>query len=253
MKARLPASLVSLLSGVLTMTAAAQDVHDAPRRKMADEIAAMARETASETGRVAFATRVLNAMARVERHRFVAAGDEGQAYRNSPLPIGSGQTISQPYIVALMTDLLDLKGGEKVLEVGTGSGYQAAVLAELAATVYSIEIVEPLGSLAAQRLAAAGYRNVITRIGDGYQGWREAAPFDGIMVTAAAREVPPALVEQLKPGGKLVIPVGAQGSNQELYVITKAADGKSQRRRVLAVRFVPLTGGPGAGVKPALP
>jgi protein-L-isoaspartate(D-aspartate) O-methyltransferase len=180
----------------------------------------------------------------VERHRFVAAGDETDAYRNRPLGIGNGQTISQPYIVALMSDFLDLKGGEKVLEIGTGSGYQAAVLAELAAAVYSIEIVEPLGRVAAQRLAAAGYRNVVTRIGDGYQGWREAAPFDGIMVTAAAREVPPALIEQLKPGGKLVIPVGVQSSHQELLVITKAADGKSQTRRVLAVRFVPLTGGP---------
>jgi protein-L-isoaspartate(D-aspartate) O-methyltransferase len=226
------------------VTAAAQDVYEATRRKMADEIAAMARDTASETGRSAFAARVMNAIAKVERHRFVAAGDEGQAYRNSPLGIGNGQTISQPYIVALMTDLLDLKGGEKVLEIGTGSGYQAAVLAELAATVYSIEIVEPLGRLAAQRLSAAGYRNVITRIGDGYQGWREAAPFDAIMVTAAAREVPPALVEQLKPAGKLVIPLGSQGSNQELFVISKSADGKPQTRRVLAVRFVPLTGGP---------
>jgi protein-L-isoaspartate(D-aspartate) O-methyltransferase len=244
MKARLPAFLVSLLSGVLTVSATAQDVYESPRRKMAEEIAAMARDTANETGRTTFAVRVMNAITKVERHRFVAPGDEAQAYRNSPLAIGNGQTISQPYIVALMTDLLDLKGGEKVLEIGTGSGYQAAVLAELAATVYSIEIVEPLGRLAAQRLSATGYRNVITRIGDGYQGWREAAPFDGIMVTAAAREVPPALIEQLKPGAKLVIPIGSQGSNQELLLIAKSADGKTQTRRVLAVRFVPLTGGP---------
>ena len=228
--------------------AAAQDAYEAPRRKMADEIAAMARETASETGRVVFDVRVMNAMRKVQRHRFVAAGDEASAYRNHPLGIGNGQTISQPYIVALMTDLLDLKGAEKVLEIGTGSGYQAAVLAELAATVYTIEIIEPLGRVAAQRLAAAGYRNVVTRIGDGYQGWADAAPFDAILVTAAAREVPPALVEQLKPGGKLVIPVGAQGSHQELFVIMKSADGKTQTRRVLAVRFVPLTGGP--AVKP---
>jgi protein-L-isoaspartate(D-aspartate) O-methyltransferase len=235
--------LTGLLLATLMASASAQD-YSAARAKMADEIAAMARETASETGREAFAARVMNAIGKVERHRFVAAGDEANAYRNRPLGIGSGQTISQPYIVALMTDLLDLKGGEKVLEIGTGSGYQAAVLAELASTVYSIEIVEPLGRLAAQRLSAAGYRNVITRIGDGYQGWREAAPFDAMMVTAAAREVPPALVEQLKPGGKLVIPVGSQSSHQELFVIAKAADGKTQTRRVLAVRFVPLTGGP---------
>jgi protein-L-isoaspartate(D-aspartate) O-methyltransferase len=246
MKVRLPAFLVSLLSGIITVSASAQDVYEAPRRKMAGEIAAMARETAAETGRAAFSARVMSTMAKVERHRFVASGDEGQAYRNSPLAIGNGQTISQPYIVALMTDLLDLRGGEKVLEIGTGSGYQAAVLAELAATVNSIEIVEPLGRLAAQRLSAAGYRNVVTRIGDGYQGWREAAPFDAIVVTAAARAVPPALIEQLKPGGRMVIPLGAPGGHQELMLIVKAADGTTHTRRVLAVRFVPLTGGPAA-------
>jgi protein-L-isoaspartate(D-aspartate) O-methyltransferase len=235
---------LSVLSGLIIMsTAAAQDAFDALRRKMVEEIAALARETASETGRAAFSTRVMNVMAKAERHRFVAAGDEANAYRNSPLGIGNGQTISQPYIVALMSDLLDLKGSEKVLEIGTGSGYQAAVLAELADKVYSIEIIEPLGRLAAQRLSAAGYKNVQTRIGDGYQGWREAAPFDAIMVTAAAPAVPPALVEQLKPGGKLVIPVGSQSSHQELLLIAKSADGKTQTRRVLAVRFVPLTGG----------
>jgi protein-L-isoaspartate(D-aspartate) O-methyltransferase len=224
--------------------AAAQD-YAAARAKMADEIAAMARDTAGETARAAFSPRVMQAINSVERHRFVAAGDEAHAYRNSPLAIGNGQTISQPYIVALMSDLMALTGGETVLEIGTGSGYQAAVLAQLAARVYSVEIVEPLGKLAAQRLAAAGYRNVVTRIGDGYQGWRDAAPFDAIMVTAAAREVPPALIEQLKPGGRLVIPLGAQNSNQQLLVLTKAADGTTQTRRVLAVRFVPLTGGPG--------
>ncbi len=238
---------LSIVLGLIVMTmAAAQDAFDAPRRKMVDEIAATARETASETGRVAFSARVMNAITKVERHRFVAAGDEANAYRNSPRGIGNGQTISQPYIVALMSDLLDLQGGEKVLEIGTGSGYQAAVLAELAATVYSIEIIEPLGRIAAQRLSAAGYKNVVTRIGDGYQGWREAAPFDAIMVTAAAPAVPPALIEQLKSGGKLVIPVGSQSSHQALLLITKAADGKTQTRHVLAVRFVPLTGGPDA-------
>ena len=241
-------TFTGFLFATVMATASAQDQYPVARAKMADEIAVMARETAVETGRAAFGFRVMNAIGKVERHRFVAAGDEASAYRNTPLAIGNGQTISQPYIVALMTDLLDLTGAEKVLEIGTGSGYQAAVLAELAATVYSIEIVEPLGRVAAQRLSAAGYRNVITRIGDGYQGWREAAPFDAIMVTAAAREVPPALIEQLRPGGKLVIPVGAQGSHQELLVITKSASGAAQTRRVLAVRFVPLTGGP-AGKK----
>ena len=238
---------MKILAGLVLSTAmtaaSAQDIYTTARAKMADEIAVIARDTSAETGRLVFAARVMNAMSKVERHRFVAAGDEVHAYRNTPLAIGNGQTISQPYIVALMSDLLDLRGGEKVLEIGTGSGYQAAILAELAATVYTIEIVEPLGRIAAQRLSAAGYRNVITRIGDGYQGWREAAPFDAIMVTAAAREIPPALIEQLKPGGKLVIPVGSQGSHQELLVVTKSADGKTETRRVLAVRFVPLTGG----------
>lgn len=237
-----------LLTGLLLATvmnaASAQDNYAAARAKMADEIAAMARDTAAETGRAVFSPRVMRAITQVERHRFVAPGDERNAYLNRPLAIGNGQTISQPYIVALMTDLLELTGSEKVLEVGTGSGYQAAVLAELAASVYTIEIVEPLGRVAAQRLAAAGYRNVVTRIGDGYQGWREAAPFDAIMVTAAARAMPPALIEQLKPGGRLVIPVGAQGAHQELLLITRSGDGAVQTRRVLAVRFVPLTGGP---------
>ncbi|MEQ1772621.1 MAG: protein-L-isoaspartate(D-aspartate) O-methyltransferase [Burkholderiales bacterium] len=236
-------TLAGLMLAIVMNTVSAQDSYAMARAKMVAEIAAMARDTAAETGRAVFGARVMNAMNKVERHRFVAAGDEASAYRNAPLAIGNGQTISQPYIVALMSDLLDLSGSEKVLEIGTGSGYQAAVLAELATSVHSIEIVEPLGRLAAQRLSAAGYRNVITRVGDGYQGWREAAPFDAIMVTAAAREMPLALVEQLKPGGKLVIPVGAQGSHQELLLITKSADGKTQTRHVLAVRFVPLTGG----------
>jgi protein-L-isoaspartate(D-aspartate) O-methyltransferase len=239
--------ILSFISGVLIMsTATAQDAYDAPRRKMVEEIALMARQTAGETGRTAFSPRVMNAMAKVERHRFVAAGDEAHAYRNTPLAIGSGQTISQPYIVALMSDLMNINSGDKVLEIGTGSGYQAAVLAELSSTVYTIEIVEPLGRVAAQRLAAAGYRNVVTRIGDGYQGWPEAAPFDAIMVTAAASTVPPALIGQLKTGGKLVIPVGSQGWHQELLVLTRLPDGTAQTRRVLDVRFVPLTGGPAA-------
>jgi len=237
-------SVIGLLLVTAMTAASAQELYTTARAKMVGEINALARDTAAETGRSVFSPRVMNAMGTVERHRFVAAGDEANAYRNSPLAIGNGQTISQPYIVALMTDLLDLKPADKVLEIGTGSGYQAAVLAQLAATVYTIEIVEPLGRIAAQRLAAAGYRNVITRIGDGYQGWREAAPFDAIMVTAAARDVPPALIEQLKPSGKLVIPVGSQFSHQELLVITRSADGKTDTRRVLAVRFVPLTGGP---------
>ncbi len=194
-----------------------------------------------ETGRERLNERVLAAMNKVPRHRFVPADMEPHAYENRPLPIGNGQTISQPFIVALMTDLLDLKPADKVLEIGTGCGYQAAVLGELAREVYTIEIVAPLAEDAAARLAALGYRNVNARSGDGYQGWPEHAPFDAIIVTAAAPAVPPALIEQLKPGGRLVIPVGAQWSGQQLLVIEKDADGKTTTRDVLAVRFVPLT------------
>ncbi|HWP87438.1 MAG TPA: protein-L-isoaspartate(D-aspartate) O-methyltransferase, partial [Burkholderiales bacterium] len=175
------------------------------------------------------------------RHRFVPADQEPNAYANRPLPIGNGQTISQPFIVALMTDMLGLKATDRVLEIGTGCGYQAAVLAELAREVYTIEIVAPLAREAAARFAELGYRNINARSGDGYRGWPAHAPFDAIIVTAAAPEVPPALIEQLKPGGKLVIPVGAQWSGQELRIIEKDQHGKTTTRNALAVRFVPLT------------
>jgi protein-L-isoaspartate(D-aspartate) O-methyltransferase len=179
----------------------------------------------------------------VPRHWLVAAGDEAQAYLNRPLSIGQGQTISQPFIVALMTDLLDVQPGERVLEIGTGSGYQAAVLAELGANVHTIEIIEPLGRDAARRLAELGYTNIVTRIGDGYRGWPEQAPFDSIIVTAAAPDVPQALAEQLKPGGKLVIPIGSPMGAQTLYVAQKEPGGRLVRRQVLPVRFVPMTTG----------
>ena len=188
---------------------------------------------------------VMAALGRVPRHRFVPPALAHRAYENSPLPIGQGQTISQPYIVALSTDLIEPKPGDVVLEVGTGSGYQAAVLAELVKTVYSIEIVEPLGREAERRLAANGYRNVVVRIGDGYAGWPERAPFDAIVVTAAAPHVPEPLVAQLKPGGRMVIPVDAGAFGQDLLLIRKHADGTLSRTVVLPVRFVPLTG-PGA-------
>ena len=231
-----------LLASLSTMDASAQDRYAAERKVMLEEIARITRETRIETGRGEINPRVMSAMARVPRHRLVPAGDQGQAYRNRPLAIGLGQTISQPFIVALMTDLLDAKPGDRILEVGTGSGYQAAVLAELGARVYTIEILEALGREAATRLADLGYANVVTRIGDGYRGWPEHAPFDSIIVTAAARGVPPALVEQLKTGGKLVIPVGEAGGAQTLYLMEKQPDGKTTRKLVLAVRFVPLTG-----------
>jgi len=224
------------------MDANAQDPYAVARNAMLEEIARTTAQTRSETGRATLSASVMEAMGRVPRHKLVPAGDEGSAYRNSPLAIGLGQTISQPFIVALMTDLLEVKPGKKVLEVGTGSGYQAAVLAELGARVYTVEILEALGREAAARLAGLGYRSIMTRIGDGYRGWPEAAPFDSIIVTAAAREVPPALIDQLKPGGKLVIPVGESGGVQNLYVMEKQPDGNVTRRHILAVRFVPLTG-----------
>jgi protein-L-isoaspartate(D-aspartate) O-methyltransferase len=212
------------------------------RRQMVEEIAAMARSTAGYTGRARFAERVMAAMERVPRHLFVGEREVASAYRNHPLPIGSGQTISQPYIVALSTDLIDPQPAHVVLEVGTGSGYQAAVLAELVKQVWTIEIVEPLGREATARLARLGYPNVGVRVGDGYLGWPEHAPFDGIVVTAAAPFLPEPLVAQLKPGGKMVIPVGSQALGQDLLRVEKAIDGTVSRRTVLPVRFVPMTG-----------
>jgi protein-L-isoaspartate(D-aspartate) O-methyltransferase len=232
--------------GTLTgpvMTACAQDPYAAPRRQMVEEIARMARDTGAQTGRPVFSARVMAAMAKVPRHRLVPADEERNAYHNRPLSIGQGQTISQPYIVALMTELLDLQPGDRVLEIGTGSGYQAAVLAELAHTVYTVEIVEPLARESARRLAELGYRNIFVRTGDGHHGWPEHAPFDAIMVTAAAREVPRALLDQLKPGGRLVVPVGDRDRVQTLYVLGKDAAGAISQRAVLSVRFVPMTGG----------
>ncbi len=223
--------------------AAAPDGREQDRARMVEAIASMASATAADTGRAAFSNRVMTAMATVPRHRFVPPQLADRAYANHPLPIGQGQTISQPYIVALMTDLLDVAPGDSVLEIGTGSGYQAAVLAELAASVYSIELLAPLARRAAATLAELGYRNINTRIGDGYAGWPEYAPFDAIMVTAAAPQVPQALIDQLRAGGRLVIPVGGQGDAQQLQVIDKQADGRAVTRRVLSVRFVPLVCG----------
>ena len=230
-----------LFPAMITADAEGQDSYVVQRHAMVETIVAITRETRFETGRERLSERVMVAMAKVPRHRFVPPGEERYAYDNRPLPIGHGQTISQPFIVALMTDLLELKPGHKVLEIGTGSGYQAAVLGELAREVYTIEIVEPLAKEAAARLVALGYRNVTARSGDGYLGWPEHSPFDAIMVTAGALEVPPALVTQLKPGGRLVIPVGPQWRGQSLLVIEKDASGKTTTRNVLAVRFVPLT------------
>ena len=202
--------------------------------------------TAPQSGGSATATTldagVLEAMRRVPRHAFVPASQRELAYANRPLPIGYGQTVSQPYIVALMTDLLRLGQHSRALEIGTGSGYQAAVLAELGHHVYTIEIVSELAELAAKRLSELGYDTVHTRQGDGYYGWPDAAPFDGIIVTAAASQIPPPLLEQLKPGGRMVIPIGAAFLVQELMLIEKLADGSIRTEALLPVAFVPLVG-----------
>lgn len=185
--------------------------------------------------------RVLEALRRVERHRFVPEALQDQAYQDRPLPIGHGQTISQPYVVALMTELAAVRPGARVLEVGTGSGYQAAVLSQLAGQVYTIEIVVPLAEAARRRLARLGFANVTVRAGDGYRGWPEHAPFDAILVTAAPPELPEPLLRQLAPGGRLVAPVGPEDGEQALVVVERTTDGL-RRRTVLPVRFVPMTG-----------
>lgn len=193
-------------------------------------------------GKDALSPRVMQAMREVPRERFVPEEMRSLAFRNGPVPIGHGQTISQPYIVALMTDLLEPEPQDVILEVGTGSGYQAAVLSRLVRKVYSLEIIEPLASEARKRLAALGYDNVEVRHADGYAGLPEHAPYDGIIVTAAAPFVPPPLIEQLKPGARLVIPVGQPGWSQSLKVVEKRPDGRINERDVLDVAFVPLTG-----------
>ena len=213
----------------------------ADRKAMLRDILEEVAMTRREIGKAALDQRVMDAMAKVPRERFVGKYDSYRAFVNGPLPIGYGQTISQPYIVALMTDLLKVGAGDTVLEIGTGSGYQTAVLAELVQQVYSIEIIDALAGAAGERLQELGYGNVSVRHGDGYQGWPEHAPFDGIIVTAAAPEVPPPLVEQLKPGARLVIPVGEPGGVQQLMVVEKRADGSVGSRNILMVAFVPLT------------
>ena len=214
----------------LAPVAARADEFDELRRRMVDG-QIRARDVSSP--------RVLAAMEKVPRHRFVPDTYRAQAYEDYPLPIGEEQTISQPYIVALMTSLVDLEGGERVLEIGTGSGYQAAVLAQIASEVYSIEILDSLAARARSTLSELGYGNVQVRVGDGFAGWPEKAPFDAILVTAAPPKVPQPLLDQLKVGGKLVIPVGRYF--QDLKVYTRTADG-FEVRNVIPVRFVPMTG-----------
>jgi protein-L-isoaspartate(D-aspartate) O-methyltransferase len=234
-----------LLAALLAATlAAAPADEDATWRKLRE---AMVRDTIARPrdGRLPVRNaRVLEAMRQTPRHEFVPSQLLAQAYQDHPVPIGHGQTISQPYIVAMMTELLDPQPGDRVLELGTGSGYQAAVLSSLVKDVYTIEIVSPLGDEARQRLRRLGYDNVHVRVGDGYYGWPEEAPFDAIIVTAWATHVPPPLLEQLKPGGRMVIPVGNALYQQNLVVVHKGKGPRDLRMEsVMPVIFVPLTGG----------
>ena len=217
------------------------DVKDLQTQLIA-EIELDTRKTAGYTGRPALRVRVGDAMATVARHNFVDSYGPDAAYANRPLPIGYGQTISQPFIVALMTDLLDPEAEHVVLEIGTGSGYQAAVLATLVRHVYTIEIIPELAESAERRLTDLGYENISVKAGDGYFGWPEHAPFDGIIVTAVGPDIPSSLIDQLKVGGRMALPLGTQYSAQNLTVVTKQADGDYTTEQVLPVAFVPLTG-----------
>ena len=228
--------LMLVLAAVLLVVGCAYaqpDPEEARRRMVEEQI----------RSRGVQAPRVLEAMLEVPRHEFVSPGDVDRAYGDGPLPIGHGQTISQPYIVALMTELADPDPDERALEIGTGSGYQAAVLSRLVSHVYTIELVEPLAEAAADTLGRLGYDNITVRAGDGYRGWPDEAPFDLIVVTAAPDEVPRALVDQLAVGGRMVVPVGAQHEVQELRLLEKQPDGSLETRYVLEVRFVPMVRG----------
>lgn len=243
----IPAVGITLMTALLSLTIFASFPAQAEdwktlRQDMVAAIRADVIATRNYIGKGSLQPEVLAVLGRVPRHTFVPEDVRPAAYENRPLPIGFGQTISQPYIVALMTDLLEPEPNDMVLEVGTGSGYQAAVLAELVARVYTIEIIPALARRAKARFERLGYKEIKTREGDGYFGWPGTGPFDGIVVTAAADHVPPPLVGQLKPGGRMVIPVGQRFSVQQLLLITKTKDGEIETRQVLPVRFVPLTG-----------
>jgi protein-L-isoaspartate(D-aspartate) O-methyltransferase len=232
-----------LILSLGTPATPARDVAPSPaQQRMLEEIRDTVAHTQGYTGRAALSGAVAAAMASVPRHEFVPREVRELAYANRPLPIGFGQTISQPYIVALMTELAAVGPGDVVLEIGTGSGYQAAVLARVAGRVYSVEIVPELAQQARETLARLGYANVEVRTGDGYHGWPEHAPFDAIVVTAAPEDVPTPLLEQLRPGGRLVVPVGPRDRTQSLKLLHKRADGTIVAEDILPVGFVPLTG-----------
>ena len=226
------------------MTAVDETKRDKARARMLAEIEREALDTKSWTGRPVYSPRGMEAVRKVPRHAFVPESDAAYAYVNRPRSIGHGQTISQPYIVALMSELLDLKPGDRVLEIGTGCGYQAAVLAELAGEVLSVETVAALAESAAERLRRLGYRNVEVRHGDGFKGWPEKAPFDAAIVTAAPERIPDALTQQLKPGGRLVIPVGKPHDTQMLYRCVKGEDDTLVCEKMLPVAFVPMVARP---------
>ncbi len=212
------------------------------RKQMVELIEADVKATSLYLDKDTLDPLVMQSIASIPRHEFVPEDEQSSAYQNRPLPIGHGQTISQPYIVAIMTDLLKVNAQSKVLELGTGSGYQAAILSKLVDKVFSIEIIEPLGIKAKKRLARLGYDNIQVKIGDGYYGWEEHAPFDAIVVTAAASHIPPPLLKQLKEGGKMIIPVGTPFMTQQLLLVNKQQDGKIINHQILPVRFVPVTG-----------
>ncbi len=235
-------ALIACLMAAGACTAREETTVAELQAQLLQRIKADAWETRGYTGRGALSERVMAAMAEVPRHEYVDRYGPAAAYANRPLPIGHGQTISQPFIVALMTDLLNPEADHVVLEIGTGSGYQAAVLAALVNRVHSIEIIPELAESAERRLARLGIDNVAVKTGDGYYGWPEAGPFDGIIVTAVGPDIPPALVAQLKPGGRMVLPVGTQYTAQNLTVVTRRADGGTDEEQVLPVAFVPLTG-----------
>lgn len=235
-------TVLAVLITLAISQASAEDHYLKQRLAMVDVIRAGVAETAPMLGRRALNPLVLESLRKVPRHEFVDDEYKPYAYENRPLPIGHGQTISQPYIVAIMTDLLDVDKTGKVLEIGTGSAYQAAILGEIVADVYSIEIVKPLAKSAQERLQRLHYANVHTRAGDGYYGWEEAAPFDAIVVTAASSHIPPPLIKQLKPGGRMIIPVGDRFNVQQLVLVEKDQNSKVTTRQILTVAFVPLTG-----------